>query len=259
MCNSPLLGMHSRVISIDHATILLGPERLRNLALTTSMADFASKALPEPQMNAFWQHSFMAAMLSQYLAERRKYFEKYQAYIAGLLHDIGQIPEWMLLARAPENRSGALRLVGQHGRRTGVFRDRPLQTRATLARSWDLMPSFLDVLENHHTPELAQRDSMLVRIVGTAEYFLLAKEQMIPVPPEDLPPSAEGVRAIRKNQSVRALASAGREPWLWPLRRNRVAVCGRSAGRGIRSNPSPRQGRPQRCSRRSRCMIMNAI
>src|SRR5271154_5122464 len=77
MCNSPLLGMHSRVISIDHATILLGPERLRNLAITASVADFAGKSLPELQMSAFWEHSFMTATLSQYLAERWKYFEKY--------------------------------------------------------------------------------------------------------------------------------------------------------------------------------------
>ena len=46
-----------------------------------------------------------------------------------------------------------------------------------MARSWGLMPSFLDVLENHHTPELAQRDSVLVRIVATADSFLLAKLQ----------------------------------------------------------------------------------
>src|ERR1700722_5651773 len=40
MCNSPLLGMHRRVISIHHAAILLRPGRLRNLTLTTSVADF---------------------------------------------------------------------------------------------------------------------------------------------------------------------------------------------------------------------------
>ena len=51
-----------------------------------------------------------------------------------------------------------------------------------MARSWDLMPSFLDVLENHHTPELARRDSVLVRIVATADCFLSTKVQAPPLP-----------------------------------------------------------------------------
>ena len=172
MCNSPLLGMHSRVISIDHAAVLLGPERLRSLALNTSVADFAGKALPEAQMNAFWEHSFITATLSQYLAERWKYFEKYQAYIAGLLHDIGQIPEWMLLSEGTgdadtppsdwvDNTCVEQEYFGTDHCKLGVI----------MARSWGLMPSFVDVLENHHTPELAQRDSVLVRVVATADIF----------------------------------------------------------------------------------------
>ena len=133
MCNSPLLGMHSRVISIDHATVLLGPERLRNLALTASVADFAGKSLPESQMSAFWEHSFMAATLSQYLAERWKYFEKYQAYIAGLLHDIGQIPEWMLLSEG----TGARMMRLPIGLTTSAWSKSILgQTTANLESRW---------------------------------------------------------------------------------------------------------------------------
>ena len=181
MCNSPLLGLHSRVISIDHAASLLGPERLRSLALTTSVADFAGKALPDAQMNSFWRHSFMAAMLSQHLAEQWDYFEKHQAYIAGLLHDIGQIPEWMLLV---ENAGNSGDLPSNWLDNTEIEREYfgtdHCQLGGTMARFWDLMPSFLDVLENHHTPELARRDSVLVRIVATADNFLRIKPQTPP-------------------------------------------------------------------------------
>jgi hypothetical protein len=48
-----------------------------------------------------------------------------------------------------------------------------------MARSWGLMPSFVDVLENHHAPELAQRDSVLVRLVTTADRFLLTKVESL--------------------------------------------------------------------------------
>ena len=183
MCNSPLLGMHSRVISIDHAAILLGPERLRNLALTTSVADFAGKVLPDLQMSAFWEHSFMTAMLSQYLAEQWEYFEKHQAYIAGLLHDIGQIPEWMLLSEGTgESDAAPFDWVDNISVEHEYFGTDHCKLGVIMARSWGLMPSFLDVLENHHTPELAQRDSVLVRIVATADCFLLTRVQALPSP-----------------------------------------------------------------------------
>ncbi len=195
MCNSPLLGMHSRVISIDHAAALLGPERLRSLALTTSMADFAGKALPEAQMNVFWQHSFLTATLSQYLAERWEYFEKHQAYIAGLLHDIGQIPEWMLVSEGSagnaESEAPPADWVDNPAIEQEYFGTDHCKLGDIMARSWGLMPSFLDVLENHHTPELAQRDSVLVRIVATADSFLLAKEQLTRERPRSSRPHQE--------------------------------------------------------------------
>jgi len=188
MCNSPLLGLHSRVISIDHAATLLGPERLRSLALTTSMADFAGKALLESQMSGFWRHSFMTAMLSQFLAERWKYFEKYQAYIAGLLHDIGQVPEWMLLNEGPGDSDVVpSNWLDNPAVEREYFAIDHCQLGGIMARSWGLMPSFLDVLENHHTPDLAQRDSVLVRLVATADNFLSAKDPTPPLEKGELP------------------------------------------------------------------------
>lgn len=181
MCNSPLLGLHSRVISIDHAATLLGPERLRSLALTSSVADFAGQTLAQSEVNAFWQHSFTTAMLSQFLAKRWRYFEEYQAYIAGLLHDIGQIPEWMLLSEAVGSvQELPLDWVDAPAIEREYFGVDHCQLGGIMARSWGLMPSFLDVLENHHTPELAQRDSVLVRIVATVDNFLMTKTELVP-------------------------------------------------------------------------------
>jgi len=178
MCNSPLLGLRSRVISIDHAATLLGPDRLRSLAVATSVADFAGKTLPEAHMSAFWQHSLMSAMLSQFLAERWEYFEKQQAYIAGLLHDIGQIPEWVLLSEnGEESATVPSDWVDNISVEQEFFGTDHCKLGSVMARSWELMPSFLDVLENHHTPEQAQRDSVLVRIVATADNFLARKTQ----------------------------------------------------------------------------------
>jgi putative nucleotidyltransferase with HDIG domain len=203
MCNSPLLGLHSRVISIDRAAALLGPERLRSLALTSSVADFAGKALSDSQMSGFWQHSFMAAMLSQFLAEKWKYFDKDQAYIAGLLHDIGRVPEWILLAEE----TGGLDApshdwIDNTKAERAYFGTDHCELGGIMAGSWGLMPSFLDVLENHHAPEVARRDSVLVRIVATIEYFLLDKAQGPPLAGNDERSPKEPPRFVQLGQGL---------------------------------------------------------
>jgi hypothetical protein len=91
-----------------------------------------------------------------------------------LLHDIGQLPLWMLLMEEsakdrplpPVNWVDNLKLEreyfgtdhGKVGRWMGV--------------AWNFMPSFMDVFEHHHDPENAQHDPYLVGVVSAADQFL---------------------------------------------------------------------------------------
>jgi HD-like signal output (HDOD) protein len=217
MCNSPMFGLRSRVISIEQAAVLLGAERLRNLAVTSAMVDFASKALPESEMNAFWQHSFMAAMLAQFLAKRLEYFEKDQAYIAGLLHDIGQIPQWMLVIEDRGKPQAAPPAAWPDNPRIECeyFGIDHCELGGTMAGFWDFLPSFVDALNNHHTPENAKHDSVLVRMVGTIEFFLLAKHQNISSPSEDLPPGGD-IQRIERAQTLRQIGEGLCGEIEWP-------------------------------------------
>ena len=97
LCNSALFGLRHRVISIEQAAVLLGTERLRTLVLTCSLMQFAGKHVPMNSLLRFWQHSFLAALLSERIARQVDYPEKEQAYLGGLMHDIGQLPLWMLV------------------------------------------------------------------------------------------------------------------------------------------------------------------
>jgi HD-like signal output (HDOD) protein len=217
MCNSPMFGLRSRVISIEQAAVLLGAERLRNLAVTSSMADFASKALPEAEMNAFWQHSFMAAMLAQFLAKRLEYFEKDQAYIAGLLHDIGQIPQWMLVIedRGKPQAAPPAGWVDNPRIECEYFGIDHCELGGSMAGFWDFLPSFVDVLNNHHTPENAKHDPVLVRMVGTIEFFLLARHPNISSPSEDAPPGGD-IQRIERAQTLQQLGEGLCGEIEWP-------------------------------------------
>jgi HD-like signal output (HDOD) protein len=180
LCNSALFGLRRRVLSIEQAAVFLGTERLRTLVLTCAVMQFAGKHVPVKSLLGFWQHSFLCALLCERIARVVEYPEKEQAYLGGLLHDIGQLPLWMLVmeeqakqkALPPENWPDNLALEreffgmdhGKVGRWMGV--------------AWNFMPSFMDVFEHHHDPENAQHDPYLVAIVSAADQFL--QTQIVP-------------------------------------------------------------------------------
>jgi HD-like signal output (HDOD) protein len=192
LCNSALFGLRRRVISIEQAAVLLGTERLRTLVLTCSVMQFAGKRLPQTQLLAFWQHSFLSALLSERIARHVDYAEKEQAYLGGLLHDIGLLPLWILVIQEdakqrpipdpdwPDNIPLERAYFGMDHCKVGRW----------IAVSWNFMPSFVDVFEFHHTPERAQHDPYLVGIVSAADQFLLTQVD-VPPPAEDVPDAPE--------------------------------------------------------------------
>jgi HD-like signal output (HDOD) protein len=194
LCNSALFGLRRRVISIEQAAVLLGTERLRTLVLTCSVMQFAGKRIPADQMAPFWQHSFLSALLSERIAQKVDYFEKEQAYLGGLLHDIGQLPLWILIIEEEAKR----RTLPPSGWVDDIATERDYfgmdhcKVGRWMAVAWNFMPSFVDVFEHHHNPDRAQHDPYLVGIVAAADQFLHAREstEAGATPDQNVPPEA---------------------------------------------------------------------
>ena len=201
LCNSALFGLRRRVLSIEQAAILLGIERLRTLVLTCSLMQFAGKRLPNAQMMTFWQHCFMAGLLSERIARQVEYFEKEQAYLGGLLHDIGQLPLWILvLEEESRQRQGPPRdWCDNPPLERDYFGMDHCKVGRWMAVAWNFMPSFIDVFENHHTPDRAQHDPYLVGIVAAADQFLLTQAESLATSPADAPQPSESAPAAESD------------------------------------------------------------
>jgi HD-like signal output (HDOD) protein len=193
MCNSPLFGLRSRVISIEQATVLIGTDRLRSLATACSLVNYSGHGLPPNQVMNFWQHSFLAGLLSEFLAKQSDYCEKEQAYIAGLLHDIGQIPQWMLAAEEKSKQKTPLSedWIDNILVERDHFGMDHCEIGSCMAVTWNFMPSFIDVLGYHHDPMEAQHDPNLVQIIATIEHFLLMKDKQVAAVDGEIPHSAD--------------------------------------------------------------------
>lgn len=91
--NSAHFSPVSPVTSIQRAVQLLGISTIRSMALGASvlqsMGNFGSNDIISA--DDFWIHSFRCAIAAKYLAEVFFYIDPSEAYLVGLLHDIGKV------------------------------------------------------------------------------------------------------------------------------------------------------------------------
>src|SRR5579863_5294425 len=172
-CNSALFSLRRRALSIEEAAILMGSERLRTLVLTCSIMEFTGRHLARDEVQTYWAHSFMSGMLSERIARWMEYSEREQAYLGGLLHDIGALP---LLVVAREE--GGLKGESKSGPWGGSLKSEKdyfgmnhCEVGRWIGQAWNFFPSFIDVFENHHNPERSARDPHLVGIIAAADRF----------------------------------------------------------------------------------------
>jgi putative nucleotidyltransferase with HDIG domain len=92
--NSALYGVPRRVQTVQQATVLLGRDAVVNLALGISVMALRSgvkqDTWPFPPAD-FWRHSFGVATLAHHLAKRIPGVSPDEAFVAGLMHDIGKL------------------------------------------------------------------------------------------------------------------------------------------------------------------------
>ncbi len=171
LCNSAMLGLRGRVSHIEHAVILLGTERLRTLVLTCSLVQHLGNLLSSADLQSFWQHSLLTATLSERCAFSIRYLETEQAYLAGLLHDLGVLPLLLLSegSRDPKFAPGSIawgESVELERQQAGV--DHCVVGKC-IGLSWNFAPQIIEVLEYHHRPADARFDRTLVDIVVAAD------------------------------------------------------------------------------------------
>jgi HD-like signal output (HDOD) protein len=140
---------------IDDCIVVLGIQRLRDLVLTMPLLFSEGAVLRE--INSLWRCSRTAALLSERIAFKFGYAQPARAYMAGLLHDIGKVP--LVLA------GGALARCGP------IADSEHCLLGAALAERWGLPAYLREVIQHHHDPEAAGRDSFLAAVVAAADQF----------------------------------------------------------------------------------------
>ncbi len=175
LVNSAYYGFPKKITTITHAIMILGFEDVKNIALSVSVFDMFKGDSVEGGFDrvAFWQHSISVGVCAKLLAKRLRHKDPEEAFIAGLLHDIGKI---ILDQFFHEELVQILREVREkntlfiNAERT-LFGMDHTEIGRIVARKWGLPNEIVDCISAHHDPTASEELDILVSIVHASDIF----------------------------------------------------------------------------------------
>ncbi len=179
VANSAFYGLRCQVTSVDHAAAVLGQEVVRNVALAASLAPiFMGDGVHAAfSMARLWRHAVGVAAASRLLARRLDVGDPEQAFVAGLIHDVGLVVE---LQDDRQGLSAVFDAMGfdPEGHPRAALQDAERERfgadhrhfGACLCEKWGLPAVLGTAIEHHHDPLAAPPpERVLPALVHTAE------------------------------------------------------------------------------------------
>lgn len=215
LTSTELFNAQSRSVTAPQAVVLFGSDSLRTLALACAFLKYAGRDLSGGDRRQLWQHSFLTATLSDRTARQVAYAEPAQAYLGGLLHDIGRLP--LVIVALEDVAVGdvlPMRWQDDPSAEREFFGVDHCKIGRSIAGAWNLVPSLADAIEHHHSPSRAKRDPNLAEIVAAGDRY---SDLLSPNPARDF-----GDGSSRKAGAVDALLQMCVPP-LWRADRKSLA------------------------------------
>ncbi|MFH0728960.1 MAG: HDOD domain-containing protein [Pseudomonadota bacterium] len=182
LVNSAHFGLGKKITSLDKAIVYLGADTVKNIAISASVLQVFSKTKGNGAFNLprFWWHSLMCASLSRAIAEEIAYPSPQEAFLSGLLHDIGKLVLW---ANFREEYGAVLAEAGNDPARL-LAGETALgaphhEVGAWLARQWSLSSFMADAIFYHHRPADQVMEALpLVKIIHAANVMSRHREEI---------------------------------------------------------------------------------
>jgi HD-like signal output (HDOD) protein/CheY-like chemotaxis protein len=192
LVNSAFFGLPQPISSPPEAVMYLGLSTVRSLVLSLQIfSQFDQRACPGFSLDALAHHCWMTGVGARRIAEAegKEIKLRDQCFLAGLLHDVGQL---ILATGLPEEYSQVAQTAKAQNRPMGLveqehFGATHADVGAYLLGLWGLPNSIIEAVALHHCPSLCViREFSPVIAVHAADVFM--HEQ--PGSDTELPPPA---------------------------------------------------------------------
>lgn len=149
LANSAFYGFPQRIVSVQHAIVILGLNEIRNLILAISLLNLFRQ---QKSMKGLWEHSIGCAVAAKVLAEAAYVKNPEGVFAGGLLHDIGKLihalyfPEEFADVIADIEKTGSTMIHSEKK----IFGFNHTQTGNLLATNWNLPREIISMISHHH-------------------------------------------------------------------------------------------------------------
>ena len=174
LANSAYYGFSREISTVNMAIVVLGFNTVKDMGLSLSVFDaFKSKQQhPSFDLSRFWEHSIACGIAARMLA--RNYRPRFtgEAFVAGLLHDIGKVilnqyfqHEFLTIIDAQVK--GATLEEAE----MSVIGTRHSQIGSWLAEKWNLPRIISRTLLHHHEPWSSTKETLFIALVSLANHI----------------------------------------------------------------------------------------
>ncbi len=172
LANSSFYGRPRMIKTVSEATVVIGLDTLKSIVVASAVREMLKNfGLTEKLL---WEHAVGTGFISRFLAENAGYGNAEEAFMAGLLHDIGKI---VLQIKVPDKMYLVMQDV-YHGENpnsieveTEIFGFTHAHVGQLVARKWQFATEIEEAIGYHHWPGRAKLDPHLTHIVHLANIF----------------------------------------------------------------------------------------
>lgn len=222
LVNSSFYGFKNKVNSLQHAITLLGYNTIRNAVVSLAVMDTLTlkKQLNGFEIDSFWQHAIKVAVISRRLAIKIKIVPAEDAFIAGLLHDIGKV---ILANYFPSELANILVLVKEE-KHIFVEAEKAMDAwphshiGSFLAQNWMLPNTLVQTIKYHHSSSKQIISSDIIMVVNVANRLahMMASDNGYHLDLDCNSPSYEKILTEAFN---------GRKQWYIEVRQEMIDAC----------------------------------
>ncbi len=170
--NKAAFAIDLPITSLEKAVTLIGHGKVKSMVITSSIQQLFAGLINSQKVFLYntWLDSVYCAVFARYIAIAIEYEHPQDAYLAGLLHDVGKIvldardhDQYVKIANADTEAETITQEISKYGASHA-------ELGAAILKQWpSLSPSIADATRYHHeTEELLQGGDILCRIVAEA-------------------------------------------------------------------------------------------
>ncbi len=176
LANSAYYGFPREISTVNLAIVVLGFNTVKDMGLSISVLD-AFKGRDESEyfdVSDFWEHSIACGVAARFIARILHYRVVGEAFVAGLLHDVGKIvvnqylhTEFIEIMKKVHEENVPLLTAEKN-----ILGTTHAQVGGWLAEKWNLPTPISQAIKLHHNPLEANKNREIVLVTYFADFLV---------------------------------------------------------------------------------------